>query len=73
MLTGMSLIYHYSAPDSGCIVMSVSVCVRVCLSANISSELHVLSLRNFVHVTYGRDSVGAPLTAYMNGVLPVYG
>jgi len=37
------------------ILMSVSVCLCVCLSAIISSELHVRSLqKKFVHVTYGR-------------------
>jgi len=35
--------------------MSVSVCLSVCvyLSAIISSELHVRSSLNFVHVSYG--------------------
>jgi len=39
--------------------VSVSLCVLfVCLSAIISSELHVQFSRNFlVHVTYGRASV----------------
>jgi len=37
--------------------MSVSVCVRVCLSAIMSSELHVRSSPIFMHVTYGRGSV----------------
>jgi len=35
----------------------MSVCVCVCLSAIISSELHVRSSPIFVHVTYGRGSV----------------
>jgi len=40
-------------------MMSVSVClsVCVCLSAIISSVLHVRSSPIFVHVTYGRGSV----------------
>jgi len=38
--------------------MSVSVSLCVCLSAIISSELHVLSLqKKFVHVIYGRISI----------------
>ena len=40
------------------IVMSVSVCLCVCLSAILSSELHVRSPPNFfMHATYGRGSV----------------
>jgi len=39
-------------------MMSVSVCVSVCLSAIISSELHVQSCNQFfVHDNYGRGSV----------------
>jgi len=37
--------------------MSLVVYVFVCLSAIISSELHVRSSPIFVHVTYGRGSV----------------
>jgi len=37
--------------------MSVSVCACVCLSAIISSELHVRPSPIFMHVTYGRGSV----------------
>ena len=41
--------------------MSMSVCVSVCLSvcpsASISSELHLRSSTNFLHVTDGRGSV----------------
>jgi len=41
------------------IVMSVTVCLCLCLclSAFISSELHVRSSPNFLHVTYNRGSV----------------
>jgi len=35
----------------------LSVCLCVCLSMIISSELHVRSSSNFMHVTYGRGSV----------------
>ena len=51
--------FYYSAPDRGApsTAMSVSVCLRLCLSAIISrhytSDLHQI----FVHVTYGRRSV----------------
>ena len=38
-------------------MLSVSVCLSVCLSAIISSELHVRSLPIFLHVTNGRGSV----------------
>jgi len=37
--------------------MTVSVCVFVCLSANISLEIYVRSLPIFAHATYGRGSV----------------
>ena len=38
-------------------MLSVSVCLCVCLSTIISSELHVRSSQNFfLHVTYGRGS-----------------
>ena len=37
--------------------MSVSVCLCVCLSTIISSELHVRYCTNFVCVIYGRGSV----------------
>ena len=36
--------------------MSVSLCLSVCLSAIISSELHVRSSPKFLHVTYGCGS-----------------
>jgi len=39
------------------IVMSMSVCVSICLSATISPEPHARSLPNFVHVSYVRGSV----------------
>jgi len=48
-------VFFYSAPiGERCILMSVSVC----LSAIVSSGLHVQSSPIFVHVfTYGRGSV----------------
>jgi len=48
-------------PDRGAVYcderVCLSVCVCVCLSAIVSSGLHVQSLPIFVHVTYGRGSV----------------
>ena len=50
--------FYYSAPiRERSIVMSVSVSVCVCLSAIISSELHVRASPIFVSVTYGRGSI----------------
>jgi len=39
------------------IVISMSVCVSVCLAARISPEPHARFLPNFVHVAYVRGSV----------------
>ena len=39
------------------IAMIVSVCLCVCLSANISKEIHVRSLSHFMRVAYGRGAV----------------
>jgi len=57
---------YYSAPDSGgaeyCderVCLSVNVCLCVCMSAIIASELHVrvIFTKFYVHVTYGCGSV----------------
>ena len=54
----MMMKYYYSAPDSGTEYCDDRVCLYVCLSAIISSELHVRSSRIFfIHATYGRGSV----------------
>ena len=42
---------------SVCVCVCVCVCLFVCLSAIISSELHVRYCTNFVCVIYGRGSV----------------
>jgi len=53
------MVNNYSAPDRGAEYCDerVCLCVSVCLSAIISSELHVRSSPIFVHVAYGRGSV----------------
>ena len=38
-------------------MMSVSVCLSVCLSAIVSPELHVQSSPDFVHITYGHGLI----------------
>ena len=38
-------------------VISVSVCLSVCVCFSVSSELHVRSSPIFMHVNYGRGSV----------------
>jgi len=50
---------YYSTPDRGVEYCEerVCLCVRVCQSTIISSDLHVQSLPVSVHVTYGRGSV----------------
>jgi len=60
----ISTFIYYSAADRGaeycdervCLSVSLSVCVFVRLSAIISSELHVLSSPNSVHVICGSSS-----------------
>jgi len=48
---------YYSPPDRGAKYCDERVCLCVCLSVIISSELHIRSSSFFVHVTYGRGSV----------------
>jgi len=52
----------YSAPDRGAQSIGMSVCLCVCLSAIISSELHVRSSPNFC-ACYLWPWLGPPLTA----------
>ena len=68
------LLSSYSAPDRGVdwsIILSVSACVCVCLSAIISSELHVRSLRSILcmlPMVVARSCYGGIVIRY---VLPV--
>jgi len=77
---------HYSAPLGSAKYcderVCVCVCVRVCLSAIIYSELHVRSSPSFfTHVTYGRGSVllwrrsgvlCRPISGFMDDVIFVH-
>ena len=64
---------HYSASDSGAEYCDERVCVCVCLSAIISSELHVRSSPTFscmLPMAVAPSSSGGVMISY---VLPVFG
>jgi len=58
----VTILHFYSAPDTGAEYCDERVCLSVCLSAIISSELHVRSSPNFC-ARYLWSWLGPPLAA----------